>query len=491
MENEGGLIVQPLYLVCDESSSMSNDGINAVNAGIGELCRTIVADPVVDAKARVGIISFNSQAEVALPLSQLSSIVQIPRCARSDEPARYASVFNLLKKEIDVDVPRLKREGFRVCRPIVLFVSGSIPTDPDEWRDAYKDLSDESYRFHPIVFSLGLQGSHPNLLKEIATKTSVDSPVGDALVFLVNDVQDTKAIEEFFRELLPPSLAIWGDFHSHEDLFRSYEKQLGINLNALVQINGISRFCTPRTWLQYNSITRSTYELSGGVSVLPFYIVCDEGSSMIGESIEAVNAGIGELFRTIHGDPVVDAKARVGIITFNDQANVLLPLTQLSLITQSPGCVASGSTSYASVFNLLKKQIETDIPRLKSQGFRVHRPMVFFMSDGQPNAEDWQSPLAQLTDANFHFHPNIVSFGVAGAEPSVIKEVSTPLTVGAGKKQSFAFLAQDGVNPGSALREIMKFITGTIIASARQDQPTMAIDKDQLADMGVLIIDSV
>ena len=84
-----------------------------------------------------------------------------------------------------------------------------------------------------------------------------------------------------------------------------------------------------------------------------------------------------------------------------------------------------------------------------------------------------------------------MSFGVAGAEPSVIKEVSTPLTVGAGKKQSFAFLAQDGVNPGSALREIMKFITGTIIASARQDQPTMAIDKDQLADMGVLIIDSV
>jgi uncharacterized protein YegL len=232
-------------------------------------------------------------------------------------------------------------------------------------------------------------------------------------------------------------------------------------------------------------------EAEGGVAVLPFYVVCDESSSMIGESIEAVNAGIGELFRTIHGDPVVDAKARVGIITFNDQANVLLPLTQLSLITQSPGCVASGSTSYASVFNLLKKQIETDIPRLKSEGLRVHRPMVFFMSDGQPNAEDWQSPLAQLTDANFHFHPNIVSFGVAGAEPSVIKEVSTPLTVGAGKKQSFAFLAQDGVNPGSALREIMKFITGTIIASARQDQPTMAIDKDQLADMGVLIIDSV
>ena len=53
-----------------------------------------------------------------------------------------------------------------------------------------------------------------------------------------------------------------------------------------------------------------------------------------------------------------------------------------------------------------------------------------------------------------------MSFGVAGAEPSVIKEVSTPLTVGAGKKQSFAFLGEQGVNPGAALNEIMKFIIG-------------------------------
>jgi uncharacterized protein YegL len=212
---------------------------------------------------------------------------------------------------------------------------------------------------------------------------------------------------------------------------------------------------------------------------------------MIGESIEAVNAGIGELFRTIHGDPVVDAKARVSIIMFSDQASVLLPLTQLSLITQSPGCLRSDNpSSYKAVFRLLKAQIETDVLSLEVEGFRVHRPFVFFMTCGKPVVEDWRYSLKQLTDTQFKFHPNIVSFGVAGADPSVIKEVSTPLTFGV-DKQSFAFLAQDGVNPGSALREIMKFITGTIIASARQDQPTMAIDKDQLADMGVLIIDSV
>jgi uncharacterized protein YegL len=229
-------------------------------------------------------------------------------------------------------------------------------------------------------------------------------------------------------------------------------------------------------------------ENKGGPAVLPFYVVCDESSSMAGDSIDAVNQGIGELFRTIHNDPIVDAKARVGIVTFNDTARVLLPLTRLSAISSTPGCVATGSTSYASVFRLLKTQIESDIPPLKTEGFRVHRPMIFFISDGSPNLEDWQTAYAELTDQSFAFRPNIVSFGVAGAQASVIKEVSTPLTVGDGKKQSFAFLGEQGVNPGAALNEIMKFITGTIVSSARQDNQTMTIP-DNIP--GVLIIDSV
>jgi uncharacterized protein YegL len=226
----------------------------------------------------------------------------------------------------------------------------------------------------------------------------------------------------------------------------------------------------------------------GGIQVLPFYVVCDESSSMSGSSIDAVNSGIAELFREIYNNPAVDAKARVGIVTFNDTARVLLPLSRLSSITQTPGCVASGSTSYAAAFRLLKSQIETDVPQLKSDGFQVHRPMVFFISDGAPNQEDWRTPLAELTDHSFHLRPNIVSFGVSGAEASVIKEVSTPLTVGENNKQSFAFLAEAGVNPGAALSEIMKFITGTIVSSARQDKPTVAVPQNL---PGVLVIDTV
>ena len=209
----------------------------------------------------------------------------------------------------------------------------------------------------------------------------------------------------------------------------------------------------------------------GGLTVLPLYIVCDESSSMAGASIQAVNDGIVELFDEINADPIVDARVRVGIVAFNDTARVLFPLTQLSDVTQIPVCVASGSTSYAAAFRLLKTQLETDVSSLRQQ-FNVHRPCVFFMSDGAPNNENWRDELNKLVDANFKFSPNIVSFGVAGAEKTVIAEVAH---WGSKTGTKFFFMAEDAGSPGAAIKEIIKFIIQTIVASAKSNQAAFQI----------------
>jgi uncharacterized protein YegL len=164
--------------------------------------------------------------------------------------------------------------------------------------------------------------------------------------------------------------------------------------------------------------------LEGALTVFPLYLVCDESASMAGASIDAVNKGIVELFDEISADPVLDERILVGIIAFNDSARVLLPLTQLSDVTQIPVCVASGSTSYANVFKLLRNELEKDLDVLKQQ-FNVRRPLVFFISHGTPNSNDnWRDELSKLTDPTFEFSPNIVSFGVEGADKSVIADVA-------------------------------------------------------------------
>ena len=190
------------------------------------------------------------------------------------------------------------------------------------------------------------------------------------------------------------------------------------------------------------------------VTVYPIYFVCDESASMAGASIEAVNDGIVELYKQIVCDPVFDERIRVGIFAFNDSARVLLPLTQLSNVIAMPVCVASGSTSYANVFKLLRNELEKDLDVLKQQ-FDVSRPLIFFFSYGTPNSNDnWRDELNKLIDPTFKFSPNIMSFGVQGADKSVIAEVAH---WGSDAEAKFYLISENCANPAPALLEILKW----------------------------------
>jgi uncharacterized protein YegL len=204
------------------------------------------------------------------------------------------------------------------------------------------------------------------------------------------------------------------------------------------------------------------------MSILPLYFVIDVGSSMDGASIAAVNDGIVELFDEISSDPVVDAKVRVGIIAFNDMARVLLPSTQLSDVAQIPICVASGSTSYAAAFRLLKTQIESDVTMLRQEGVSVHRPCVFFMSDGEPNNENWRAELDALADPSFTYIPNI-SFGVAGAVKSALVDVAHWNSWD--RSGNLFFIAQDVGDLGPAIIEFYRFATSYVVHARASFHP--------------------
>ena len=57
----------------------------------------------------------------------------------------------------------------------------------------------------------------------------------------------------------------------------------------------------------------------------------------------------------------------------------------------------------------------------------MHRPAVFFLSDGQPTEKEakWQEGLAELKDPAFNERPNILAFGVGDADPKVIQQLAT------------------------------------------------------------------
>jgi uncharacterized protein YegL len=188
--------------------------------------------------------------------------------------------------------------------------------------------------------------------------------------------------------------------------------------------------------------------------VLPFYLVCDESSSMSGGPIQAINDSLPKIHAEIGSNPVVADKTRFCLIGFNSFAQVLLPLSDLSVITSMPGLQASGGTSYGAAFDLLYDTITQDVAALKQDQNQVYRPAVFFLSDGQPG-DNWEAAYKRLIDPSWSLHPNILAFGFGAVDQQTLQQVATVK----------AFIADGSMGPEDALKEFAQSLIRSIVNS--------------------------
>lgn len=188
--------------------------------------------------------------------------------------------------------------------------------------------------------------------------------------------------------------------------------------------------------------------------ILPFYLVCDESGSMAGAPVDAINQSLPELHFEIGSNPVVADKTRFCLIGFSDDAEVLLPLSDLSSLTAMPSLKASGGTNYSKAFDKLRQTINDDVNDLKTQNHQVYRPAVFFLSDGFPG-DSWHASYQALTDAAWRPHPNIIAFGFGQADANVIRQIAN----------TKAFISNGTLGPAEALREFAKSLIKSMVNS--------------------------
>ena len=188
-----------------------------------------------------------------------------------------------------------------------------------------------------------------------------------------------------------------------------------------------------------------------GYQVWPFYFLCDESASMSGAPINEVNESLQKIWSELIKSPAVADKAWVSVISFSDTAEVLVPLTDLQLLSSMPGCKTKGETNFGNAFRKLKQVIDSDVMNLKAQGFKVIRPVVFFMSDGEPTDADWKQVHSELFKSSNSYRPFILSFGFGSANGQVIDDVASSFSPGS---PSQAYLVSDGLYPWVVFREI-------------------------------------
>jgi uncharacterized protein YegL len=193
--------------------------------------------------------------------------------------------------------------------------------------------------------------------------------------------------------------------------------------------------------------------------LLPVYVVADESFSMQPHA-EELNSGMGSLYEALRSEPMVAAKVRLTVLGFSDNVSVRLPLADVRSGPGLPQLRIQGGTNYHAVFQDLLRRIPRDVATLKGGGYQVHRPAVFFLSDGQPGSPRWRTPHSRLADrAVTPAAPNIIACGIGDVRAETILQVAT--------RKDFAFVSVRGTDLGAAIAEFFIALTASVIQSGR------------------------
>jgi len=181
---------------------------------------------------------------------------------------------------------------------------------------------------------------------------------------------------------------------------------------------------------------------------------------------------------------MIAAKVRLAVLGFSDDVAVRMPLTDVRAARQLPQLTIRRGTSYQAVFTDLLGRIPYDVSALKNDGYKVHRPAVFFLSDGQPTDGDdaaWQDPHRRLIDRGITpVAPNIIACGIGDAEPRTILEVAT--------NPNFAFVSVPGADIGRSIAQFFSALTASVVESGRalaSGSPELRVERPDTFNMAI------
>lgn len=127
---------------------------------------------------------------------------------------------------------------------------------------------------------------------------------------------------------------------------------------------------------------------------LPVYLLLDTSGSMSGEPIEAVKNGVQILISTLMQDPYALETTYLSIITFDNDAKQVLPLTELPSF-QMPTLNVTGITAMGSALKLVAEKIDIEVQKTTADVKGDWKPLIFLMTDGSPT-DDIQKGIDRL-----------------------------------------------------------------------------------------------
>lgn len=157
---------------------------------------------------------------------------------------------------------------------------------------------------------------------------------------------------------------------------------------------------------------------------LPIYILLDTSGSMRGEPIEAVKTGLQSLLSSLRKDPYALETVFLSLISFDREAKILVPLTELESFVLPPIHVPeSAPTNMGQALEVLCDCYRSEVILSTSQQKGDWLPILVLMTDGSPSDTQLYHQMAQRMK-NYKFAQIICCAAGPKAKPEPLKLIT-------------------------------------------------------------------
>lgn len=157
----------------------------------------------------------------------------------------------------------------------------------------------------------------------------------------------------------------------------------------------------------------------------PCVLLLDTSSSMNGQAITELNAGIEQFARELNEDNLAKLRVEVAIVSFGRTVETVQDFTG-AMTFVPPKLSADGATPMGEAVVHAVALLEARKQRLRAGGINPFRPWIFLITDGAPTDADthfWQKALDLIQKGEAENKLSFFAVAVGGADMSKLTEL--------------------------------------------------------------------
>lgn len=154
----------------------------------------------------------------------------------------------------------------------------------------------------------------------------------------------------------------------------------------------------------------------------PCVLLLDTSTSMAGEKINQLNAGLAEFEKSLKEDSLATLRVEVCVINFGpvNVSQDFITAGEFTATTYTP----NDATPMGEAIILALDKLEQRKATYKSNGITYYRPWIFLITDGAPT-DDWAPAAQRIKDAEAQKKVAFFSVGVDGADMGILTKLSS------------------------------------------------------------------